>query len=70
MNRTPVKSSNLVSVGYDASSETLEIEFKGGRIYHYFNVPMSVYVALMAASSIGSYHAENIKEQYQYEQIE
>lgn len=30
MNRTPVSSSNLKSVGYDQSSNTLEIEFHGG----------------------------------------
>lgn len=69
MKRTPVKSSNLISVGYDESSQTLEIEFKEGRVYRYFNVPMSVYVALMAANSVGSYHAANIKEKYRFEQI-
>jgi hypothetical protein len=28
MRRDPVASSNIVSIGYDASSETLEIEFQ------------------------------------------
>ena len=69
MKRTSVRSSNLVSVGYDENSQTLEVEFKEGRVYRYFNVPMSVYIALMAASSVGSYHAANIKEKYKYEQI-
>ena len=38
MRRTPVNSSNLVSVGYDPRSLTLEVEFHGGSVYHYFDV--------------------------------
>ena len=30
MNREPVSSSNIASIGYDVSSETLEIEFHNG----------------------------------------
>ena len=43
MERQSVSSSNLASVGYDPNSETLEIEFKGGTIYRYFNVPSFVH---------------------------
>ena len=32
MDREPVSSSSILSVGYDASSETLEIEFKTASI--------------------------------------
>ena len=38
MNREPVESSNLVSVGYDGNMATLEIEFKGNSVYQYFDV--------------------------------
>lgn len=32
MDRRPVRSSNVASVGYDESSSTLEVEFHGGRV--------------------------------------
>ncbi|WP_435065792.1 KTSC domain-containing protein [Halobaculum sp. EA56] len=69
MNRTPVSSSNLKSVGYDQSSNTLEIEFHGGRVYQYYNVPKRVYQGLMAASSHGKYHHRRIKDSYRYSRI-
>lgn len=67
MERQPVSSSNLVSVGYDPSSETLEIEFKNGSIYRYFNVPPFEHERLMAADSHGVYFNANIKDKYPFE---
>jgi hypothetical protein len=69
MNRTPVSSSNLKSVGYDQGSNTLEIEFHGGRVYQYYNVPKRIYQGLMAASSHGKYHHRRIKDSYRYSRI-
>lgn len=69
MKRTPVSSSNLRSVGYDPDSATLEIEFHGGRIYQYFNVPQSIYKGLMNAASHGKYHHRKIKGRYRYQRI-
>jgi len=69
MNRTPVSSSNLKSVGYDQISNTLEIEFHGGRVYQYYNVPKGIYQGLMAASSHGKYHHRRIKDSYRYSRI-
>ena len=69
MNRTPVSSSNLRSVGYNATTNTLEIEFQSGRVYQYFNVPKSVYQGLMNAASHGTYHHRRIKDRYPYERI-
>jgi hypothetical protein len=33
MSRVAVQSSNVASVGYDASSSTLEVAFHGGGVY-------------------------------------
>lgn len=63
MEREPVNSSNLVSVGYDPSSETLEVEFKGG-VYEYYNVPQFMYDRLMEAGSIGTFFNAEIKNNY------
>lgn len=64
MNRESVSSSNLESVGYDETTQTLEIMFKQGSVYQYNNVPKSVYDGLMSASSKGKYFAQYIKNVY------
>ncbi|KWV48534.1 KTSC domain containing protein [Bradyrhizobium macuxiense] len=67
MERIVVNSSNLVSVGYDEDSSTLEVEFKGGAVYRYLNVPSFEYERLMAATSHGIYFNANIKNGYPFE---
>lgn len=47
MERIPVSSSNLASVGYQDG--ILEVAFKSGSVYQYTGVPESVYEALMSA---------------------
>jgi len=66
MDRTPVSSSNIRSIGYDSGSGTLEIEFNSGPVYQYFDVPESEYDGLMAASSHGTYFNASIKHAYQF----
>ncbi len=60
MEREQVSSSNVKSIGYDINTSILEVEFKNGRVYQYFNVPINVYNALINASSIGKYLNSNI----------
>jgi len=62
MNRVPVSSSNLASIGYDKSKKVLEIEFLNGGIYQYSDVAASVHDGLMAASSHGSYFDRHVKK--------
>jgi len=64
MDRIPVQSSTLVSVGYDVSTSTLEIEFRNNSLFQYFGVPTEVYETLMASGSKGSYFHHNIKNAY------
>lgn len=66
MERTGVQSSSVESIGYDEESQTLEIEFKNGSIYQYFDVPVHVHVELMNAASVGSYLANMIKGTFRY----
>lgn len=62
MKRKPVKSSQIKSVGYNANSNTLEIEFaNGGTVYQYANFSPDDFKALMAAESIGSHFHKVIK---------
>lgn len=65
MDRVPVSSSNLKSVGYDEISQILEIEFHSeGRIYQYSSVPKYRHEGLMNASSKGSYFHAYIRDKY------
>ncbi|MFB6888023.1 KTSC domain-containing protein [Kitasatospora sp. NPDC056327] len=64
MNRTPVDSSALRSVGYDAVRRVLELEFTRGGVYVYRAVPGRVHRALMAADSHGRYFVREIRDRY------
>ncbi|MGD1090020.1 MAG: KTSC domain-containing protein [Verrucomicrobiota bacterium] len=57
-----VNSSAIRAVGYDGY--TLTVEFHTGRIYDHPNVPYSVYVGLMHASSMGAYYNRYIRGRY------
>ncbi len=67
--RTPVSSTSLASVGYDEASGVLEVEFRTGVIYQYFDVPTQVYASLMSAASQGQYFSQNIKGVYRYARV-
>lgn len=69
MQRQPVSSSNIESIGYDPASQILEVAFLNHTVYQYFNVPLPVYEALMAAGSHGTYLNAHIKGNYQYEKV-
>lgn len=62
MNRVPVTSSNLASVGYDHLSQVLEVEFHNGGVYEYLDVPAAVHEGLMGAESHGRYFDRHIKK--------
>ncbi len=69
MNRESVQSSNISSIGYDAGSLTLEIEFLNGSVYQYFDVPVQAHEGLMSADSHGKYLNANIKGTYRYSKV-
>ncbi|MBV4447485.1 KTSC domain-containing protein [Clostridium tyrobutyricum] len=69
MQRIPVTSSDLSSVGYDPISQTLEIQFNSGGIYQYSGVPSNVYEGLMSASSHGKYFHAYIRNDYSCNKI-
>jgi hypothetical protein len=56
-------------VGYDLASSVLEVELVGGRVYEYYDVPLSVYSELMNADSVGSYFNDHVKDMYTYSEV-
>lgn len=69
MERTFVKSSQIRSVGYEPSSKTLEVEFHGGGIYQYNNVPSEKHSSLVGAPSAGTYFHSQIKGKHPHKKV-
>jgi hypothetical protein len=53
MERQPVSSTIVASIGYDKASAMLEVEFVSGAVYQYFEVPAQVYLEVVSGESIG-----------------
>ncbi|KAF1716824.1 KTSC domain-containing protein [Pseudoxanthomonas yeongjuensis] len=69
MERQSVASSNISSIGYDESSQTLEVEFYSGTVYQYFNVGADLYMQLMQSSSKGQFLNIYIKNAYPFSRV-
>lgn len=70
-----VSSSNVDSIAYYDGRErkVLGVRFHGGtsRIteYHFFDVPSSVYRALLASQSKGKYFWSTVRDRYPYKRV-
>jgi len=69
MQRQPVRSSHIKSIGYSPSQQMLEVEFKDGKVYQYYGVPKKEYIAMMEAWSHGRYLEKHIKPKYRYARV-
>lgn len=69
MERVSVSSSNISAIGYDADSQSLEIEFHSGAVYSYSGVPPAEFEGFMDADSKGRYFNANIKNRYPFEKF-
>jgi hypothetical protein len=62
--RQVVASSSLRSIGYDRSTETLEVEFDGGGVYRYQHVPHEIWLGLKQAESKGRFFQAYVRDRY------
>lgn len=69
MTRQRVSSTNIRSIGYDPGNRILEVEFRDGGIYQYFEVPPEEYDSLTKAGSLGSSFAKAIKPKYRFRRV-
>ena len=67
--RHPVESSVIATVGYDAGKRLLEIEFRSGAIYRYLKVPEEIHKRLLAAESKGHFFGANIRNKFRSERV-
>lgn len=65
-----VNSSNIDYVEYNPSENQLTVRFVHGGTYIYFDVTSEEYDALLAAPSVGSYFAKNIKNSKNWEKVD
>ena len=54
----------LYAVGYDPKAEVLEVVFRKGKIWCYYDVPPRVYEGLLKTRSVGSYMNSNVIDCY------
>jgi curved DNA-binding protein CbpA len=64
-----VKSSNILSVGYDSLRKTLYIKFHDGSVYEYYDVPHSMFDQLIDANSHGSFAHRYIYSRFRQKRI-
>lgn len=66
----PVKSSNIAATGYDPSSKTFAVQFRGGgRVYHYHDVPESVFGDMGKSESVGKFITGQVVGKFKHTQI-
>ena len=69
MRRTRISSEAIASVGYDAPTRILEVEFVSGEVYRYFDVAQGEVYGLFRADSRGAFLNERIKPRHRYEHV-
>ena len=69
MERLPAQSETIRSIGYDAATATLEIEFHERGTYRYFDVPEFLYRGMLVAASKGAYFNKRIASRFHHEEV-
>lgn len=59
-------SSNIARYRWASNGHVLVVEFKGGAVYNYYDVPESVFMDMQGAVSVGKFLARAIKGVYEY----
>ncbi len=70
MHRVQVESSSIASIGYDASTQTLEVEFRAYGTFRYFDFREFLHRGLMLAPSKGQFFNQRIANRYRFEEID
>ena len=64
MIRQPVMSLVVLAIGYDLEEAVLEVEFKNGTIYQYFEVPEPIFLAVMSSGTPETHLDQHVKNVY------
>ena len=66
----PVVSKNILSIGYNANTRTMRIEFKKNVLYDYSAIPPELFQGMMAAESKGGFFNDNFRNKFEFHKIE
>jgi hypothetical protein len=66
---TPVESGLFSSVAYRAGVRQLYLRFQDGKIYRFFDCPVTAYNEFVTASSKARYFSEQIRNRFRYEMV-
>lgn len=64
-----VDSSMLDNISYDEATHQLAVTFKGGSLYHYYDVEQPIYAGLEQAASKGRFFLRHVRPWYKYRKI-
>jgi hypothetical protein len=65
----PVESGLFSSAAYRASMRQLYLRFQDGKIYRFFDCPVTVYNEFVAARSKGRYFSRKIRNRFRYAMV-
>ena len=69
MERKKVSSSKIRTVGYDARTQTLEVEFNNGSAMQYSRVSDDLHRRMMNAGSVASFFEDHIQDTFSEKQM-
>jgi hypothetical protein len=70
MHRQQVQSTALQSIGYDAQTHTLELEFRdNGGVWQYFNFTPAMLKKFVGSESLGNFFVTRIKGKYREQKV-
>lgn len=67
MHPLPVESTLLASVAYCPDRTLLDLEFRDGTLYRFFDVPAACFQQLMTSDSKGAYFNRNIRNHFRHQ---
>jgi hypothetical protein len=67
--RVLLESTTLASVLYDPLQRRLDIEFRSGQWYRYFQAPPFCYQQLLEADSKGAYFNRHIRNRFPFQHL-
>lgn len=69
MHSVPLESTTLAAAGYDPALRRLEVQFRRGDRYLYFQVPPEIYEQLLQAPSKGACFNRLIRNRFPYQHL-
>jgi hypothetical protein len=69
MDKIEIESSTIKSIGYDDALNFLEVSYKKGTTYRFYDVPQDLFEDLMESKSKGKFLRENIEKKFETEKV-